>query len=131
MLAVSPVPVPDTGARASDGAHGWARVLSTYPCVNQAEQVITGARSAVQAIAPSDPFPDKEWMDVVSKADLTLSADVEARIPEGAVRISSKTKDGMRELMKWIGAALERSETAQAERAARLQYEKEAKREFR
>ena len=76
-------------------------------------------------------FPDKEWMDVVSKADLTLSADVEARIPEGAVRISSKTKDGMRELMKWIGAALERSETAQAERAARLQYEKEAKRGFR
>ena len=43
--------------------HGWTRVLSTYPCVNQAEQVITGARSAVQSIAPSDPFPDKQWME--------------------------------------------------------------------
>ena len=57
MLAVSPVPVPDTGARASDGAHGWTRVLSTYPCVNQAEQVITGARSAVQSIGAVRSIP--------------------------------------------------------------------------
>lgn len=77
MLAVSPVPVPDTGARASDGAHGWTRVLSTYPCVNQAEQVITGARSAVQSIAPSDPFPDKQWME---SAYLAVCATQEAMI---------------------------------------------------
>lgn len=86
MLAVSPVPVPEVGARAFDGAHGWARVLSTYVCVQQAEQVITGARSAVQAIAPSDPFPDKEWME---NAYLAVCAMQEAMIGKALALIGA------------------------------------------
>jgi len=67
----------------------------------------------------------------VSKADLQVPADVEARIPDGAFRISSVTKDGMRELMKWIGGALDRQRAADSEREQRLRYELEAQRDFR
>jgi GTP1/Obg family GTP-binding protein len=76
-------------------------------------------------------YPDKQWVDVVSKADLELAPDVEARIPAAAMRISSKSKVGMRELMKWIGGALERQEQALREREERLLYEREAERGFR
>lgn len=76
-------------------------------------------------------YPDKQWVDVVSKADLDLAPDVEARIPAGAMRISSKSRVGMKELMRWVGGALERQEAAVREREARLMYEREAERGFR
>jgi len=76
-------------------------------------------------------FPEKEWIDVVSKADLELAADIEARIPDGALRISSQSKEGMRDLMKWIGGALERQEDTNTARQERLNYEREAEKGFR
>ena len=64
MLAVSPVPVEDIGARASDGR---ARVdtRSQHVPVRESSRAGDHGRAAAPSSrrAPSDPFPDKQWME--------------------------------------------------------------------
>lgn len=88
MLAPEDAAVPDAGAgaRASGGAHGWERVLNRYRCVRQAEQVVLSAIIAVAAIAPSDPFPSKKWME---NAHLAVCALQEAMIGKALALIGA------------------------------------------
>jgi len=61
-------------------------------------------------------FPDREWIDVVSKADIPLEPQCEQKVPEGALRISSTTQEGMEVLSARVMQSLQ---TLQEKREAR------------
>jgi len=74
----------------------------------------TLAQAAVRAELRAR-FPDHLWLDVVSKADLPLHPHPHALVPDAALRVSSRTGEGMEELEAWVrGALLENAKRREA-----------------
>ena len=61
-------------------------------------------------------FPDLQWIDVVSKADLPMAEEGIGALPEDALKISSETGEGLEKLVRQVDAALQRNREIKEEK---------------